>query len=110
MSHRDGRGSGAHHLLGERVATPVSLVDLLPSLLALAGLDGAQARFDGASFIAIQQGRDTRIRPSRQPKLAELVIRERCILRAVLDGDWKYIATYKDCSLGERRELAQRAC
>ncbi len=86
-----------------RVNGPVSLVDLSPSIRTAAGL--IEATGDGESLLQIDEG-GLRAVSSGRPRIAELVIRERCIHRAVRDGDWKYIATSIDCPLGERRSIS----
>ena len=91
-------------LAAARVAEPVSMVDLSPSLLALVGID-APAGGDGDAFLRADAG-ELRVRPAGGPKIAELVIRERCVHRAVLKDGWKYVATVVDCPLGERRAIA----
>jgi arylsulfatase A-like enzyme len=87
------------------IAEPVSLVDLSPSLLTLAGLDGGALDGDGDAFLRADES-GLRLHAAGRPKIAELVIRERCVHRAVLDGHWKYVATVVDCPLGERRAIA----
>jgi choline-sulfatase len=48
---------GAH--AGERVHIPVSLIDLLPTTLELAGYDGIRADADGASLLPLLEGDDS---------------------------------------------------
>ena len=88
----------------QRVAEPVSLVELSASLLTLAGIASTE-HSDGDSFLR-RSGDRLSVGPSNRPKIAELVIRERCIHRAVLDGDWKYVRTLADCPVVERRSIA----
>ena len=92
-------------LAESQVATPVSIVDLAPTLLRLADIPYEDSAMDGNSLLAVT-GAEVRVQALARPKIAELVIRERCIHRAVIDGDWKYIRTIVDCPLGERRGLA----
>ena len=88
-----------------RVTEPVSLVDLGPSLLIAAGLDAQAVASDGDPFLR-RSDEGFQVRAAGRAKIAELVIRERCIHRAVLAGTWKYIATTLDCPPGERRAIA----
>ncbi|MEE2776292.1 MAG: sulfatase [Acidobacteriota bacterium] len=88
-----------------RVREAVSLVDLLPTLIALVGLATDDIESEGDAFARIGE-RGPELRPAGRPKIAELIIKERCIHRAVLDPPLKYIATSLDCPLGERRAIA----
>ena len=93
----------------QRINEPVSLVEISPSLLTLAGIESTE-HSDGDSFLrrGSARGSDSQLQvgPSNRPKIAELVIAERCIHRAVLDGDWKYIQSTTDCPVAERRAIA----
>ena len=89
----------------QAIDTPVSLVDLAPSLLTIAGLPYDEAQVDGESLVVVGDS-GLRLRPPTRTKITELVIRERCILRAAIDGEWKYIQTLVDCPIGERRSIA----
>jgi arylsulfatase len=82
----------------------VSTVDIYPSLVSLFGLDVGDWRPDGSSFLAMRNGAAS-IRSAQAPKLAELVIRERCIVRAVIEGNWKYVAEYLPCAVEDRDEI-----
>lgn len=88
----------------QRILDPVSLVELAPSLLNLVGLELLE-HTDGDAFLRRRAGRLI-VAPSNRPKIAELVIRERCIHRAVLDGRWKYVRTEAECPVSERRSIA----
>lgn len=87
-----------------RVSEPVSVVDIYPTLVDLFELDLDIDAWqpDGSSFV---NGSD--IRTSGEPIIAELVIRERCVVRAVILDEWKYIADYIPCPIDERLEINQ---
>ena len=89
----------------QRVSEAVSLVDLLPTLLILSGLPIDDVDSEGDAFARLGEN-GPELRPAGRPKIAELVIKERCIHRAVLDPPFKYVATSVDCPLGERRAIA----
>ena len=89
----------------ERVAEPVSTVDLLPTLVTLFGLEVERGDLDGQSLLH-RAGGELRVGVSAKPRIAELVIRERTILRAVVDGSWKYVGVYLDAPFHDRRRVA----
>jgi arylsulfatase A-like enzyme len=88
---------------------PASIVDLYPTLLtlhAIAPSAGDDALLDGRSLLAARGGG---FRPSEagdRTVLAELVIPERAIVRAVIEGDLKYVASLKTHAPAERDEVA----
>jgi arylsulfatase A-like enzyme len=67
----------------------VSLVDLAPTLFEIVDLRERQTGFDGDALI--RGGRAAQLGP--REILAELIIRERCILRAVIKEDAKLISS-----------------
>ena len=67
----------------------VSLVDVAPTLFSLAALPERSTGFDGD--ILLRSGKATSLGP--REVLAELVIRERCITRAVIKDDAKLITS-----------------
>lgn len=77
-----------------RVSYRVSTVDLLPTLLTLLEVPGESRDYDGRSLFQ-RTGEGIRPRGTGEPVIAELMIRERSMLRTVVDGDWKYIAAYR---------------
>jgi len=87
----------------QRVADPVSTIDIYPSLVALFDLplDEAAWQPDGSSFLSDSLD----VRALDEPRFAELVIRERCVIRAVVLNEWKYIAEYKPCPVDERKGI-----
>lgn len=88
-----------------RIDARVSSVDILPTLLNLFGVDHARADFDGEPYLAAE-GNTFVFRPPKKPQIAELVIRERCILRAVVEDDWKYVAAQSWHPPAERYAVA----
>lgn len=87
----------------QRVATPVSTIDVYPTLVGLFDLDLNVDAWqpDGSSFLSAALG----VRPLDEPIIAELVIRERCVIRAVVRGAWKYIADYIPCPVEQRKAI-----
>jgi len=70
---------------GARVApSPTSLVDIAPTIVSLAGGAPAASRFDGVDLAPLLAGKTDRVR--------EMVYGEMGHTRAVIKGDWKYIA------------------
>ena len=89
-----------------RIATPVALVDLLPSLLELAGLPPAQHAVDGAPLF--QRENDAWVpKPKEKPIIAELLNPVRNVVRAVVEGEYLYIAAPKWLTLEERVSVSQ---
>ena len=89
-----------------RVKTPVALVDILPSLLALAGLPQAAHAVDGAPLFQLENG--TWIpRPIDKPVIAELLNPVRNVVRAVVAGNHLYIAAPRWLTLEERVTISQ---
>lgn len=72
---------------GQRVQAPVSLIDVLPTLVDVLGFEDTQAR-DGRSLLPLMRGESLARRPlfaqRRKPNHAPL-------LWAVVDGGWKLI-------------------
>jgi arylsulfatase len=87
----------------ERVAGAVSIVDIYPTLVELFDLDLDIDAWqpDGSSFVSGTLD----IRTSNEPVFAELVIRERCVVRAAILDEWKYIAEYIPCPIEERQAI-----
>jgi arylsulfatase A-like enzyme len=73
-------------------AQAVSLVDVMPSVLTLAGLQHASSGLDGQSLFEAQAGA-IRVNESNRPRIAEVVIPERCVLRTVTQDGWTYLAS-----------------
>ncbi len=89
-----------------RVATPVALVDVLPSILDLAGLPSAPHTVDGAPLFQQENGAWVS-RPKEKPIIAELLNPMRNVVRAVVEGDYLYIAAPKWLTLEERVTISQ---
>jgi arylsulfatase A-like enzyme len=96
-------------LTPERTGAPASLVDLLPTLLALLSLPAPaeDAFLDGRALLAERGGRYRPVDDQDRPVIAEVVIPERAIARAVIEGDSKYVATLKTHPPGERDAVAE---
>jgi arylsulfatase A-like enzyme len=90
-----------------RVAAPASIADLYPTLLELHGipLDDA-ARLDGRSLVAPRGGQWRPAQAVDRAVVAELVIPERAILRAVIEPGLKYVAVQKGHPPAERAAVA----
>ena len=59
--------------------------------LTLAGIAFDPAPLDGQSLF-VADGEQYRYTRTERPRIAELVIPERCVVRSVTTHDWKYIA------------------
>jgi arylsulfatase A-like enzyme len=77
-----------------RVARRVSLVDVLPTVLDLVGIEEPDGELDGASLLEQETGRPLELETSR-PHFAELLIEERNVVRAVVQDEWKYLAVHR---------------
>lgn len=89
-----------------RVVVPVSVVDILPSLLELMEVSYSGRGFDGGSVLE-HRSNGFFYGSSTKPCVAELIIPERSVLRAVIKDNWKYIAAQKWLS-PEQRPLAAK--
>ena len=89
-----------------RSDAPASLVDLYPTLLALHSLPAAaeDAFLDGRSLLAERGARFRSIDADDRAVIAELVIPERAIARAVIQGGAKYVATSRATHRRARRD------
>jgi hypothetical protein len=76
-----------------REAQTVSLVDVLPSLLHLQGL-GADESLNGTSLFRKEE-RIARLAVNGEPRIIELLIQSRCLIRGVITDDELYLAYWK---------------
>jgi arylsulfatase A-like enzyme len=92
-----------------RSDAPASIVDLYPTLLALHSLPAAaeDAFLDGRSLLAERGARFRSIDADDRALIAELVIPERAIARAVIQGGAKYVAILKSHPPAERDAVAE---
>jgi arylsulfatase A-like enzyme len=82
-------------------------VDLVPTLLALLGVPDDGSEFDGHPLF--QVGAEGVVpETSERPQIAELLIPRRQIVRSVLEGDWKYVATWRRLDPSERATAHDR--
>lgn len=85
---------------GARTPAGLQLMDIAPTVLALAGADVHGRTFDGASFLPILNGSTTQARETMYFELG--------YSRAVMKGKWKYIALrYPD--FAENMSMEERA-
>lgn len=84
---------------------PVSWIDLFPTLLALAGIEHGRGDLGGSAWFQ-RQGDTLQFVPPAAPFIAETLIQERCLLRAALAGDHKYIAAHKWLDPIQRQSVA----
>lgn len=70
------------------------VVDILPTVLHLTGTPNVRRDFDGEVLFDASADQ---VRPTAPAKayIGELLIAERNVARAVIDGDWKYVAALK---------------
>ena len=87
----------------QRVEGAVSTIEIYPTLVELfdLDLDTGLWQLDGSSFLSATLD----VRVPQDPMFAELVIRERCIVRAVVLNEWKYIADYLPCAVEDRQDI-----
>lgn len=84
----------------KRIATPVSLVDLVPTLMDLLGEPLPEGEADGATLVPLIEGSGP---PPAAPVLSETI--RRSSLSALRDGEWKYVLDMDSCA-GELFDLA----
>jgi arylsulfatase A-like enzyme len=69
----------------------VSHADVLPSLRTLFELERNEEPIDGVTML-VPEDAGYRFEPTQSNIISELVLRDRCVLRAVISEGWKYIA------------------
>ena len=88
-----------------RIGQPVSLADVVPSLQQICGLERGSIALDGQALFDAETEGLSPCTP-RGKVIAELVIPELCILRTLIDPQWKLIDAVKWTDPKERLELA----
>jgi arylsulfatase len=88
-------------LTASRTRIGASHVDIVPTVLDLLGVDAALGATDGRRLFARDSGDLLPIDADRA-QISELVLQERQIVRAVVSGRWKYIATHQRVPPAER--------
>jgi arylsulfatase A-like enzyme len=91
-----------------RVHARASHVDVVPSVLELLGVPREGSKVDGVPVFTIDAD-GTRPRDDERVQIAELLLAERQIMRAVLLDNWKYLATWQSVDPSERAEARVRA-
>jgi arylsulfatase A-like enzyme len=94
-------------LAPQRLSAPVSVVDVLPTLLQLLELPHATQEFDGVPLLE-RRGTAVLFHAPAAPSVAEVLIGERNVLRALSDGPWKYIGAQRWLTPEERPAAIKR--
>jgi arylsulfatase A-like enzyme len=84
----------------------VSLVDVMPTLLQVASAAAEEGELDGSALLETS-GEGWRLAPVSGPRIAELVVRERAIARAVVDGDFAFVVTQRFVPPADRPVVAR---
>lgn len=92
------------HISHIRWPQRLTLASLAPTIETLFGLDPAEAPRETAAWVTPENDYFNVV-DSPEPMAAELLIPERCMLRAIWHGDWKYIATIATHPPAERKEI-----
>jgi len=77
-----------------RIDARVSVVDYLPTILSLMEIPHQRRDFDGTALFQ-RRGKTFRSVAPASPLIAEMLIPERSVLRAIIRDDWKYIVAQK---------------
>jgi arylsulfatase len=85
-----------------RASSRVSLVDVSPTVTTLLGLPPLSTSSDGVPLLAQRDGTWTPGKSST-PRVGELLIQTRHLLRSFTEREWKYIAGWK-WTTGEERD------
>ena len=91
-------------LAPERIQDRVSLVDVMPTLLHLSGMSGADDTFDGVPLFE-QQDDQWRFVPHDNPIIAELALQSRVIARMIQHDGHAYLAAQRWLNMEESTEV-----
>jgi arylsulfatase A-like enzyme len=84
-----------------RIDSLVSTVDILPTLLSLLEITHERDDFDGTPLFRYERS-DFHFSPPEKPYIAEVLIQHRSLIRTVIQGPWKYIASQRWLPPAER--------
>jgi arylsulfatase A-like enzyme len=90
-------------IIPARISERVSTVDYLPSFLAILGIVPDRSDFDGSRLFEMADG-GWRFRSPERPTICELLLSNRCLVRAVITDRWKYCAAQRWLIPSERQE------
>ncbi len=88
----------------QRIDSPVSIVDILPTLLRLMGIPHERNDFDGTPLFRFKES-GFYFSPPEKPFIAELLVQHRNLIRAVIKDNWKYIAAQRWLAPAQRPEV-----
>lgn len=78
----------------QRIESPISLADLLPSLLSMADISYEAKTMDGIPIFA-KKNEKLAVMPRTEPIISQVLIQERCIVHAVIQDGWKYLSFHR---------------
>ena len=81
-------------------------MDVRPTVLDLLGVARGEAPVRGEPLFEVREG-SLRPKHLERPQIAELLIERRNVMRAIIDGDWKYVSVQKWLPL-DKRDAADR--
>ena len=89
-----------------RISDRVSLVDILPTVLGIAGIGHERNALSGTAFY---ERRDETLRfvPPAKPLISELLLQTRGLVRTVIAGDCKYMAAQRWLTPAQCSEAAK---
>lgn len=85
-----------------RIADPVSIVDILPTLLKLGKIPTDRTDFDGSALFTVNKNGQANFIPPAKPVVSELLIQHRNLVRVVIKDNWKYMSAIKWLTPAER--------